>query len=134
MQRQRLPLIASAICSRVGRGMRVEERLRREQHPRRAVAALRRALFGERGLQRMQLRALREPFDRRHVRQADLLRQHEAGEHLPAVDEDGARAALAELAAVLRPGEAQLLTKDLEQCVVRLGRDGVRLAVDAQRR
>src|SRR5688500_9684119 len=81
--------------------MRIEQRLRRKQHPRRAVAALRGALFGERGLQRMQLGSFREPLDRRHLEHADLLWQHETGEDLLAIDEDGARATLAELAAVL---------------------------------
>src|SRR2546428_558369 len=110
----------------------IEQRLRRHEHPRRAVAALRGALFGERGLQRMKLGAAREPFDGRHVGVADRHRQREAREHRRAVDEHGARAALAELAAVLRAGEAELLTKDFEERVVRLRRDGARLAVHAE--
>src|ERR1043165_9163682 len=110
----------------------VKERLRREEHPWRAVAALCGALLGERGLQRMQIRAAREALDRGDVRIAELLWEREARQHRHAVDEHRARAALAELAAVLRAGEVQLLAQHLEQRVMRLGRDALDLTVHAE--
>src|SRR5438874_956142 len=111
---------------------RVEQRLRRHEHPGRAVTALRSALFRERDLKRVQRLACREPLDRRHVAVADECREGETREHRKAVDEDGARAAFAELAAVLRAGEPKLLAKHLEQGVMRIRCDGVRLALHAQ--
>src|SRR5438093_12828004 len=104
--------------------VRVEKRLRRQQDPRRAIAALRRALFGERGLQGVKLWPLREPFHGRDVRMRDLLRQGEAGEDRHAVGEDRACATLAELAAVLRTGEIQLRAQHLEERVLRLRGEG----------
>ena len=44
--------------------------------------------------------------------------QGQAGEHGPAVDEDRAGPAFAQLAAVLRPHEAEVFAEDLEQGVV----------------
>src|SRR5258706_11893019 len=126
---------ADRLCDLVTRRtrVRVEQRLRGEQHPRRAVAALGGALFGERGLQRMQLRSVRHPLDREDLSVADLEREREAGEHRDPIDQYGARAALAELAAMLRPRERELLAEHLEQRVVRLRRDGMRLAVHTER-
>src|SRR2546423_1727560 len=120
---------------------RVKEGLRGHEHPGRAVTALRSALFRERDLERMQCRRFaprgpypccREALDRRHVAVADECGKGETREDRNAVDEDCACAAFAELAAVLRAGEPKLLAKHLEQGVMRIRSDGVRLAVHAQ--
>ena len=58
--------------------------------------------------------------------------EHEAREHRLAVDEHGAGAALAELAAVLGAGQPEVLAQDLEQRLVRRERDLDRLAVHAE--
>ena len=59
------------------------------------------------------------PFDRLDAAALALDRQHQAGEHRLAVDEHRARAALAELAAVLGAGEVEILAEHLEQGLVR---------------
>ena len=58
--------------------------------------------------------------------------EHQARQHRLAVEQHGARAALAELAAVLGAAEVQILTQHLEQRLVRRERDLGRLAVDGQ--
>src|SRR5438093_13721788 len=63
----------------------------------------------------------------------DLLRQGETGQDRHAVGEDRACATLAELATVLRTREIQLLAKHLEERVMRLRGEGVRIAVHSQR-
>src|SRR5438034_1816770 len=113
-------------------GRRIEERLRGHEHSGCAVAALRRALFRERDLQRVKRLAGRKALDRRHVGVAHESGKGQAGEDRNAIDKDGARPALAELASMLRAGEAELLAKDLEERVVRIRRDRSRLAVHAK--
>src|SRR5205807_8137393 len=113
-------------------GRRIEERLRRHEHPGSAVAALRRTLFGEGDLQRMEVLGTREAFDGRHLRISNEGGEGQAREDRHAVDENGAGTTLAELASVLRAGETELLTKDLEERVVRICRDRSRLAVHAK--
>src|SRR5438876_5868133 len=113
-------------------GRRIEERLRRHEHPGSAVAALGRTLFGEGDLQRMEVLGTREAFDGRHLRIANEGGERQAREDRHAVDENGAGATLAELASVLRAGETELLAKDLEERVVRIRRDRPRLAVHAK--
>src|SRR5207302_7075682 len=103
--------------------MLVEQRLGRDEQPRRAVPALRRAEVGEGVLQRMKASVGGEPFDRCDAPAVALEAEHEAREHGPIVEQDGARAALAELAAVLGPAQVQIFTKDLEQRLVRRERD-----------
>ena len=125
---QRLAISAS-LGGRVG----LEQRLRRHQDPRRAVAALRGAEVGEGALQRMELVAERETFDGLDRASLHLGGEDEAREHRPAVDQHRAGAALAELAAVLGAGEPALLAQDLEQGVVGGEGDHAVLAVDAQR-
>lgn len=112
--------------------MFVEERLGGDEESRRAITALRSAQIGERFLQRMQTSVVDEPFDGRDVRALAIDAEHEARQHGPAVEQDGTGAALAKLAAVLRPAQIQILTQDLEQRFVRSERDFGRLAVDGQ--
>src|SRR5262249_6438025 len=97
----------------------IEKRLRGQQERRRAVAALRRAEIGEGVLQWMQLAVLRQSLDGANVAAVALLRQHETREHRLAIQVDGARTTFAELAAVLRAAEAQILAQDFEERLVR---------------
>src|SRR5262249_18414379 len=58
--------------------------------------------------------------------------KHEARQHGLSVEEHGACAALAELAAVLRSAEAEILTQNFEERLVRRERDLCFFAVDRQ--
>src|SRR5438132_6134905 len=78
-----------------------QELLRHEQEARRAVAALRGAQLGEGLLQGMQDAIAGQALHRRHVTALAFDGQGQAGQHGPAVHEDGAGPALPELAAVL---------------------------------
>ena len=59
-------------------------------------------------------------------------RQRQAGEDAPAVDEDGAGAALAVVAALLGAGQAEMLAQRVEQRRADVERQAVLLAVDPQ--
>src|SRR5882762_2250209 len=88
---------------------RVEERLRGAQDSRSAVAALRGAELRERQLQRMGPRPRRQSLDREDRPVLALEREDQARQLRPAVEKHRAGAALAQLAAVLGPGQAQVL-------------------------
>src|SRR5688572_20053094 len=65
----------------------LEKRLGRHEDARRAVAALRGAEVGERGLERMELRPVRQAFDGFDRLPLAFQRQHQAGELGLAVDQ-----------------------------------------------
>src|SRR5712692_1884391 len=109
-----------------------EQRLGGHEDSRSAVAALRGAEVGERGLQRVQLGAARHAFDGLNRAALAFEREQQAGELRLAVDQHRAGAAFAELAAVLGAGEAEVLAQQLEQRLVRRERDFVAFAVDRQ--
>src|SRR5262247_1467870 len=73
-----------------GVGILGEQRARREHHPGRAKPSLEAVLLVERGLHRMQLRALREPLDRRHLPAVGLHGEHGARLHGNAVEQNRA--------------------------------------------
>src|SRR5258706_2569180 len=108
------------------------QRLGGEQDAGGAVAALGGAEVGESGLQRMELCAAGHPLHSLHRAPLALDRQHQAGELRLAVDEDCAGTALAELAAVLGAGEAEVLAQQLEQRLVRREGNLLRLAVERE--
>src|SRR6266513_4997240 len=116
----------------VGHSFFVEERFRGHQDPGGAVAELRGAEVGDSRLQGMQLRAAAEALDRFHRAALALGGQHQAGKLRCAVDQHGAGAALAQLAAVLGAGEAEVLAQHLEQRLVAGEGQLDGLAVDAQ--
>ena len=80
----------------------------------------------------MQPAAVGHALDGRDLAPLALDRKHQAGEHGLAVDQDRARPALAELAAVLGAGEVQLLAEHLEQRLVRRREDVALLTVDLE--
>src|SRR5712692_5960319 len=89
-------------------------------------------LLPEGGLQRMQLLGAANPFDR-----GDRLAPGLEGEHGTAldrvpVDEDGACAALARVAADVGAREVEVVTKDLDQQGARLDLDCMRRAIVRQ--
>src|ERR1700716_3056158 len=113
-------------------GGRIQERLGGHEHPRRAVATLRGAFLSERDLEGMERVRTGQAFARRDLGVANERGKGQAREDRDAVNEDRAGTALAQLAAVLRTGQAELLAKDFEERVMRIRRDRSRLAVHAE--
>ena len=108
----------------------IQQGLRGDQDPRRAVPALRCAEVGKRVLQRVQRAVLRQALDGGHGAPAALEAENEAREHRLAVQQDGTGAAFAELAAMLGPRELQVLAQHLEERLVAVYQFVRRLAVD----
>ena len=82
---------------------------------RRAVAALEAVMGDEGGLHRMQPVAFGEAFDRQDLGAVEADGEREAGIDPPAVDEHGAGAALAAVAALLGAGQVETLAQQVEQ-------------------
>src|SRR5881397_3719450 len=97
---------------------RREERLGGEEERRCAIAALCRAQLGERFLERMEHPTLRHALDRLDPVAGAGEAEHQTGEDRCAIDEHGARTAFAQLAAVFRTREPQVLAQHLEQRLV----------------
>ena len=124
------------LANLLARGLRIalEQGRGREQHPRRAVAALGRAAVGERRLQWMKPRAVRHPFDRLDVDVPSHASPSIRQERMRlAVQEDGAGAALAELAAMFGAGQIADLRAAPRGASCRLEGDFDSLAVDRSR-
>ncbi len=83
--------------------------------PRRAIAALIAVMLHESGLHRMQFLRCSQPFDGGDAVALMHDRQREAGINASPIDDHGAGAALAMVAALFRAGEMQLLTQSVEQ-------------------
>src|SRR6185503_8357296 len=97
-----------------------------------AVAALEAVLRDEGGLKRVQLVAVGEALDGRHVGAVERHREQQARVRPAPVHEDGAGAALAVVAALLRAGQAEPLAQQVEKGRARVELERVLLAVDAQ--
>src|SRR5436309_2054875 len=80
---------------------------------------LRGAQVGDRLLQGLQLAALRHRFDGSHGVAGARETQRQARQDRRSIQQHGARAALTQLAAVLRSGESQILAQYLEQRLMR---------------
>ncbi len=87
-------------------------------------------MLAEALLQRGQVVIVGEPLDRHHLGAVGLHRQHQAGAHRGAVDDHGAGAAHAVLAAEVSSGEPQLVAQAIRQRHARLDLDFHLLAVD----
>src|SRR5581483_11997016 len=94
--------------------VRAEQRGRRDDLARGADAALEAALGDERLLQRGQ-RARRDPLDGRHRGAVDEERRYETSREQLAVDEHAARAAHADRAPLLRPGQAADVAHEIDE-------------------
>ena len=96
----------------------VQQSLRGDQYCWSAVAALRGAEISKRFLQRMQGAVCAEPFHCQHFFFVAFEREEQAGQNRFAVQQDSARPALAEFAAVFCSGVVQVFAEDLEQRLV----------------
>src|SRR6267142_1654774 len=74
-----------------------------------------------------------QPFDRQHLAAVGFDAEHQARVDRLAVDENGARAAVADVAAFLGAGEPGLVAQHVEQAAVRLHVQLARFAVDGER-
>ena len=92
------------------RGVLFEQRRGRNQEARRADAALRGAMLEEGGLQRRQF-AVGEAFDGAHRAARNAGYGNQAGADRLAVEQDGAGAAVAGVAADLGAGQAELVAQ-----------------------
>src|SRR5439155_20957359 len=93
-----------------------QERDERHEDAGGAEAALQRVRFAEGGLQRVELvGGGREAFDGRQLSAVRLHREHQAGAHRLAVEQHGAGAAHAVLAADVGAGEPQVLAQEVAQ-------------------
>jgi hypothetical protein len=82
----------------------------------RAVAALERIVLDERGLNRVQLLAFRQAFDRRHLAANNCDREREARVRAAPIEEHGAGATLAVVAPLLGAGQVEHLAQRVEKC------------------
>ena len=118
----------------VGR-MRVlaQQRGRAHQHAGRAVAALERVVVRECLLELRQLLAVGEPFDRLDARAVGLDGEQHAALDERAVDDHGARAAVARVAADVAAGQVEVVADEMDQQLARFHLALVRRAVDGDR-
>src|SRR5437667_458224 len=117
-QEMSAPPIAASTPGVVVRGLRVagEEIGGSHDHPGGAEPALETVLLPEGLLERVQrtLRGL-HPLDRGHGCAVGLDGQHRAALDRPAIEVDRAGSALARVAADVRAGQLQILTKELDE-------------------
>src|SRR5215468_4888707 len=113
-------------------GIVLEERLRGEENARGAVAALGGAELGEGLLEGMEPGPAGHALDRRDRLTLRLDGERQTRQRGLAVDEHGAGAALAQLAAVLGAREPEILAQDLEQRLVDGDDQLPRLAIDRE--
>ena len=111
----------------------VEQPGRLHDHARRAEAALEAVLVPERLLERVERRAVGHALDRLDLGAVGLDGEHRARLGALAVDVDGARAAVAGVAADVRAGEAEVVAQEVDEQEPRLDVGLVRLAVDGER-
>ena len=117
------------------RGRRVvgQQRMGGEDHRRRAVPALHAVGLAERVLDGRELaRAGRHPLDGGDLYAVGLHGEHQAGAHGHAVDQHGAGAAHAVLAAGMGAGEPEPVAQAIEQAGARLDLDRVQAPVDGK--
>ncbi len=109
------------MSSRVGVSVRLQQRVRGEDHAGRAVAALQPMGFTERILQHAEFaRRRRQALDGGDLVAIGLDREHQAGPHRLAIDQHGAGAADAVLAAGMGAVEQEILAQRIEQGLARL--------------
>ena len=80
-----------------------------------AVAALQRVLLDERLLHQVQFVVGGQAFDGGDLPPLDRDGEHQAGVHPPAVDQHGAGATLAVVAALLAAGQPQVIAQGVQQ-------------------
>src|SRR4051812_2615271 len=111
----------------------VQQRLRHHQNPRRAEPALGAAKPDEAVLQRMKRAIGRlQAFDRIDARALGLDAEHEARIHRLAVEDDGAGAAVSDVASLLRSAQARFVAQHVQQAAIGLERELDPLAVQGE--
>src|SRR5579875_1701486 len=116
----------------VGVGEADDDIPRCRQHARGAIAALQRVLAGEGGAELRRDGVVVEPLDRRHLGALAGDGIGDAGARRGAVDEEGAGAAHAVLAAEMGPGVEELVAQEIGEAGARLDGGGDALAVDGE--
>ncbi len=116
------PPSASRISSRSGDGLLLQQGGRREDEARRAEAALGGVVLVEGGLHAGEVVGRADALQRDDRRALDVDDRRQAGAARLAVDQDGARAAAALLAAGLGGRQPELLAQDLQQGRQRVAR------------
>ena len=94
-------------------GILPQKRLGRHDHAGRAEAALDRDLFYKGALDRIQLPALRQSFDRKNMAALQLCGKGQAGVNRLSVHDDGAGTAFTFRAPLFYAGEVQLISEDI---------------------
>src|SRR5262249_38507198 len=105
---------------------------RRANLPRRAVAALERIMVDERLLQRMQRALGRETLNRGYLRTVVHDGKRQARIDAPPVNEHGAGAALALIAAFFRPRQVQMLAQQVKERCAGIEHEGMMRPIDGQ--
>ena len=108
--------------------LRLDERRRRDDLPRRAEPALQRVGAHERVDERM----LAEPLDRRDLAAVDRVHERDARQHGHAVELNRARAAVPFAARDLRSGEAEVAAQRVCERAADGRLEAVELAVDGE--
>ena len=116
----------------IGLGRGLEQGDRRQDHARRAVAALEGALREKRLLNPVELAGRREALDRQDLMALRRRHQRSAASNGLPVDEDCAGATDALATAGLRTGDVELVAQDPEEGPLRLTRNRSGGAVDVQ--
>src|SRR5215218_81150 len=80
----------------------------------------------------MQLRAISHALDRLHLTTLSVKTEHQARQNRTSIYQNSARATLAELTAVLSPGEIEILTQNFQQRLVRCEGDLCMFAVECE--
>src|SRR5262245_58986198 len=112
--------------------VRLEEVERGHQHARRAEPALEPVVLVEGLLQRVEPTIAHEPLDRGDPRAVGLDREHDARARGLTVEQNGARAADAMLAADVRARQSEVLAQEVHQQLARLAAPVARDTVDGQ--
>ncbi|MPN26006.1 hypothetical protein SDC9_173428 [bioreactor metagenome] len=129
------PVLAEPVAYLFARRVRVlvKERLSAGNEARCAETALDRAADYHRPLQGVKIVGGAYPFDRRDLRKlGDVLPARDTGADHLAVEYDVADAALAAVAAALRPRHLELFAEDCKQRYVRLAHHTARNSVDSE--
>jgi len=116
--------------STIRRRVFLQERLRNQEDPRRAVSALSCAEIRERSLQRMKIRSLCQPFDRRDVLPFKLRREQEAGQRGLAVNQDRTGSAFSDFTTVFGSRKAEIIAQYFQQSPARVCGDLSQFAID----
>ena len=133
VQRQRLPRSAWRMSFLARRRVAGEQVGGGEDHARCAEPALQAVMLDERALERVHLAVACKPFDRGDLAAVGLMGEDRAALHSAPVEEDGARAALARVAADVRSRQPEAVAQRVDEKRAALDLERALLAVDDER-